>query len=292
MHSRRQFLKLMGIALVSSRFSFPFTQTKSDEYVYGRALSAVDVYRHRTTNNPLSRLWPDSVTHILDLQDDWYQIPGGYVRREGLQPVLPYTLPTSISMLNQPVWGEVVAPVAPIYTYCTAYTPLITRIGQGGVALITDYLPDPQGGWYAIADDTGTLLGWSQAIYWQMAAAEAFGSGKQYVEVNLTTQRLTAWENERVILDTACSTDPTASPGIYQFQARKPGGIRLTINDSGSTLHGVPWIIQFDQNLALGGAYWHNRFGESQPGMAVQVTPLIARWLYSWLGAYSEIRLV
>jgi hypothetical protein len=57
-------------------------------------------------------------------------------------------------------------------------------------------------------------------------------------------------------------------------------------------LHGVPWVTTFGQNLALGGVYWHNRFGEKVPGMAIQVTPLIARWLYGWLNDTSEICLI
>jgi lipoprotein-anchoring transpeptidase ErfK/SrfK len=223
---------------------------------------------------------------------DWYKVPGGYVHRAGLQPILPYTSLHNIPAPNQAFWAEVTAPVAPVYAHCAVNAPMVTRVGNGGVAFVIDYLADAQGGWYAVADEAGLTLGWSQAIYWQPVTTELQNPTSHQLEVDLNTQRLTAWTGQEIVLEAPCSTDPSAVPGRYEFQAQKPGGVRLVAGNTSKTFHAIPWMTQFDQNLALGGVYWHNRFGEPVSGMGIQVTPLIARWLYNWLGEGSTISLV
>jgi hypothetical protein len=56
------------------------------------------------------------------------------------------------------------------------------------------------------------------------------------------------------------------------------------------TYEAVSWQTHFADGQMIAGIYWHNRFGQAvNGGPAVQTTPLIARWLYGWLGDDAHI---
>ena len=44
------------------------------------------------------------------------------------------------------------------------------------------------------------------------------------------------------------------------------------------------------KSFTLMGIYWHNRFGDSLPGPDIQVTPLLARWLYEHVDTSTNVR--
>jgi lipoprotein-anchoring transpeptidase ErfK/SrfK len=43
----------------------------------------------------------------------------------------------------------------------------------------------------------------------------------------------------------------------------------------------VPWILYYDGDRALHGAYWHDRFGAKSSHGCVNLSPYDARWLYN-----------
>ncbi len=158
MLSRRSFLQLVGASLAATalRPTSSLLAAANTEAYLGRAFSALPIYTTRNaTAAPIAHLWPDSVATILDRDDDWYQIAGGWVRRAGLQPMLPYAADTYRFVQAAPFWAEVAAPVAPVRAYCAADAPLVTRIGHGGVSQVIDTLPGEPNGWYGIADQHG-----------------------------------------------------------------------------------------------------------------------------------------
>jgi hypothetical protein len=282
MLTRRRFLQFTGIALVASRFD-PlrlFTNALSScEDVYGRALEAVPVYAHPMDSAPVqNQLWPDSVSPILDTMNDWYRVPEGYVHKTVMQPVRPYRGQKNDMPSALPFWAEVAAPVVVVRQWCAADAPLVTRIGHGGVMQIVDNL----GYWYGVASESGNLLGWTQANSGQISAVSnqrSVVSGQQRTaQIKLQSQQLTAIEDGQAVLRAPISTGSKITPGTYFVRQRQIGGGVVT------GLHGVPWMTELDGGFTISGVYWHNRFGEPTPGAAVQVTPMLARWLYDWLG--------
>lgn len=293
-YSRRQFLKFTGIAVAGSQINFfPVfnqAQTVVEESYRGRALSAVPVYsKPGTSGTIVSTLWPDSVVSITGVEQDWYQVTEGYVARESVQPMTP-SLPQHRIQIPEPAfWAEVIGAVAPIRQFCAADAPRITRIGHGGVAQIVDYLPGEPYGWYGVGDEHGTLLGWSQAIYWQPIDPLLNETGDHHVEIDLQAQYLTARENGEVVLQAPCSIGEWVKTGNFNVQAQQPSGQSLQIENMPDAIYGVPWITTFGDGHSLSGAYWHNRFGKQTPGPSIQVTPLLAHWLYGWLNESSRI---
>lgn len=301
--SRREFLQFSGIALLASRLDlFDTAFVFPNEAVYqGRALGAAVVYHAPGDGAPVVRtLWPDSITPLLEARGDWYRVPDGWIRRELLQPMTPYTPPDIVSLPDAPFWAEVTAPVAPVRAWCAADAPLVTRVGHGGVALVIDALPADQPGmaWYGIADATGELLGWTPGVRWEVIKSPPIGEGirpssaagsiENFIEITLSTYTLTAWEDNTAVLTAPVSLGADIQPASCMIQRHQPA---ITWSDSmeGQTRYGVPWALDLGAAGFLTGAYWHNRFGAAAPGPALQGSPALARWLYHWLNDDSAI---
>lgn len=284
--SRRSFLKLSGIAVSAAAIQplQPLLRIEQQSQQLGRALSALPIYRSPNFDTPLiTRRWPDSIVTIHEAHQNWYRIDEGYVPRIEVQPMNPSTN-HYLAIPDAPFWAEVSGPVAIVRQHCAANAPLVTRIGHGGVAQVIDRLPDTPSNWYALADETGQLLGWSQSNMWQPVQADIFDSADRSLHIDTQTQQITAFENDEPILQAPASLSDILL-GTYQWREHLLGGLKIEEH------HGVSWVTRFGSNFTIAGIYWHNRFGESVPGPSVQVTPLLARWLYSWLTPTSSIHI-
>lgn len=286
MYTRRQFLQLAGIAVVSSQIPpsarFIESLVQDTATMQGRALTAQTVFSQPSLSAPpVNQLWPDSVTPILSAYGDWYHLPQGFVPRTSLQPMKPYLPEPQPVNAALPFWAEVTGPAASIRQHCAASAPLVTRIGHGGVVRVIDFLPDNPSPWYGVASDDGTLLGWTQAVHWQRVDENTLSYNDITLELDSHKQHLTAWENGRVVLQAPCSIGDEVQPGTYPVRERRIGGTHEYV-DVGFEVYGVPWRTTFG-DYDLSGAYWHNRFGSPVAGASVQVTPLLAQWLYTSL---------
>jgi hypothetical protein len=299
LYTRRSFLQLFGIAFVGASLPISLGRVPDLKGIVspqGRALAALPVFKRPDVRAPIiNRLWPDSIIPILDRNVEWYRVPNGYVLRAGLQPMLPYT-PTNHDLLAAlPFWAEVSGPVAPITKYCAADAPLVTRIGHGGVSKVVDSLPGEPNGWYGIEDHQGDFLGWTQANRWRPISLEpsisnsVSESGKRLLRIDTRTCQVIAIEGSKAVLRASCSFGQALPLGRYYVQDHNPGGGYWEGVD---TFHGIPWLTRLDENLVLAGVYWHNRFGAPEPGPTVQVTPIVARWLYDWLEVGSAVDIV
>jgi hypothetical protein len=285
-YTRRQFLQLAGIAVVSSQIPPSARWIESliqdTAAMQGRALTPQTVFSQPSLSTSfVDQLWPDSVTSILAVHGDWYRLPQGFVPRTSLQPMKPFHPEPQPENVTLPFWAEVTGPAASIRQHCAANAPLMTRIGHGGVALVMDFLPDTPSPWYGVASDDGTLLGWTQAVHWQRVDENTLPDSGVTLELDSHKQQLTAWENGRVVLQAPCSIGREVQPGTYPVHERRIGGTRVYLDDD-LEVYGVPWRTTFG-DYELSGAYWHNRFGSPIAGASVQVTPLLAQWLYASL---------
>ncbi len=273
--SRRQFLKLAGIALVGTQIDPARLFHAAPQNVplthMGRALFAAPI--HSAPNAPvIAHLWPDSVTPIHASKGLWYKVPQGYVLKTALQPM---ALDETPAQIEKPIfWAEVAGPVAAIRQWCAADAPFVTRIGHGGVAQIIDFLPDKTTSWYGIAAENGDLLGWSQTIHWRRVSSEKTPVSPLRLEIDQQQQTLTVYQDRIAALTTPISIGQALVPGTYPLQRGQMGSV---VNHE---FHGVPWQIRIGADYNLNGVYWHNQFGTARPGPAVQVTPILARWLY------------
>jgi len=290
MLSRRSFLQLVGASLAASmlRPSSSLLAAVSNESYQGRALTALPIFATRNvTAKPTAYLWPDAITSILDRDGEWYQVSGGWVRREGLQPMLPYSASGYQFIASSPFWAEVAAPVAPVRAFCAADAPLVTRIGHGGVSQVIDALPGEPNGWYGIADQRGELLGWTQGVFWRPVEAEINQASDHTLHVNRQHGLMTAYEGIKAVLEVPFSEGSGLVSGDFTTQHGSMGGVQWRDD---KRCEGVAWQTLFGSGQMIAGVYWHNRFGQVvNSGPAIQTTPLLARWLYGWLGDDAHI---
>lgn len=110
----------------------------------------------------------------------------------------------------------------------------------------------------------------------------------QRIEINLTTQRLTAYEGDIQVLSAGVSTgkDKFETPvGTYAVYGK------LLYDDMTGDLQGeeydvrkVPYVMYFTGGFAIHGTYWHNQFGTGirRSHGCVNLSMDDAQWLWEW----------
>ena len=100
--------------------------------------------------------------------------------------------------------------------------------------------------------------------------------------MDLTHQRLTAYEGQTVVRTMLVSTGLSRTPtpaGRYQIQ------IKLRYDDMsgpGYYLPNVPYTMYFYRGYALHGTYWHTNFGHPMSHGCVNLPTSEAEWLFNW----------
>lgn len=122
------------------------------------------------------------------------------------------------------------------------------------------------------------------------------GPAEKWIDVNLSTQSLVAFEGDKAVYATIVSTgrhndeDKTQDHRTVQgdFPIREKH-IAATMEDDGASdgpysIQDVPWIMYFEGSYALHGAFWHSRFGRERSHGCVNMTPHDAKHLFGWAG--------
>ncbi len=107
-------------------------------------------------------------------------------------------------------------------------------------------------------------------------------SNVRWIDVDLTHQRLTAYEGQTMVRTTLISTGLPRTPtptGQYHI------GIKLRYDDMsgpGYYLPDVPYTMYFYGGYGLHGTYWHNNFGHPMSHGCVNLPTPEAEWLFNW----------
>lgn len=289
--SRRHFLQFSGITLFMSQFDgieTLFAAHPASEDYQGRALSAAPVYAHPDSQHaPICQLWPDSVHSLLTQKADWYHIPEGYVSRTALQPMFATPQPTAAFALAQPVM--VTGPVAVVRKEADIQAAIHTRIGHGGILQVVDYLPQDIGvqAWLGLADENGQFIGWSQPAAWSPLSLMASPkSTVTHLLVNRHKQQISAENEKGVLLEAPITTGPSLKAGRYALTHRQL--FSSTTLDT-TPYYGLPFTLKAEGELFMAGAYWHNQFGRPAAGPAIQLSPVLAQWLYQHVSETASI---
>lgn len=118
-------------------------------------------------------------------------------------------------------------------------------------------------------------------------------SSQHWIQIDLSDQRLTAWEGNTpvfsIIVSTGRAEDMTPT-GVYSIEdkyrtARMQGehqGERYDIPD-------VPYTMYFSGSYAIHGAYWHSNFGTPVSSGCINVPVEGAAWLFDWAGVGTAV---
>jgi len=104
----------------------------------------------------------------------------------------------------------------------------------------------------------------------------------RWIDVNLSQQRLTAYQGNSAVFSAAISGGLPRTPtvtGRFRVQTK----LRSTrMRGPGYDLPGVPYTMYFHKGYAIHGTYWHNNFGRPMSHGCVNMRTQDAAWLFSW----------
>ncbi|MBF2063814.1 MAG: L,D-transpeptidase [Calothrix sp. C42_A2020_038] len=114
-------------------------------------------------------------------------------------------------------------------------------------------------------------------------------SERRWIQVDLSQQRLVAWQGTTAIHGMRVSTGKKSTPtltGIFNIQTKhriaRMRGEDYDIKD-------VPNVMYYDGGYGIHGAYWHNSFGTPVSRGCVNLRPSQARILYSWASVGTPV---
>jgi lipoprotein-anchoring transpeptidase ErfK/SrfK len=121
------------------------------------------------------------------------------------------------------------------------------------------------------------------------ASKTSRGGRGRWIEVNLSNQRLYAWENGKRVYSIRISSGKRGTPtrvGSFAIQRKYP---RKTMRGRGYVAPNVPYAMFYSGAYAIHGAYWHNRFGTPVSRGCINLPVSQARRLYNWAGTGTRV---
>jgi len=309
--SRRDFLKLGGLTLASLAFtSFLPEFTEFDDIDLVRvATDSVTVYKEPDDQSPTVRTWlRDELIHVYETVNSgtpgynpiWYRVFGGYMHRARLQKVrIQYNSPLT-NIPDTKLLAELTVPYAQPYRYnqWDGWFPITYRLYYTSIHWITGIEAGPDGKAWYIVQDVGdkNIFYYVPAMQLRSISPEKITPlspqitpDKKHIEVNLSTQVLTCYENDQTVFTTNVSTGLEygfdTPIGQFIINDKLPSQRMSTTSRFAEdiALAGVPWCSYFtEQGHAFHGTYWHDNFGIRMSHGCVNMRTEDAKWLFRW----------
>lgn len=110
---------------------------------------------------------------------------------------------------------------------------------------------------------------------------------EKWIEIDLSGQKLIAWEGNQKFLETLVSTGKWGRTPSGEFAIW--GKFKYTKMSGGSKelhtyyyLPNVPYTMYFHKGFGLHGTYWHNNFGQTMSHGCVNLPTVMAEKLFYW----------
>lgn len=318
--SRRDFLKLGSLSITGLAFS-PFLPDLGafDAAQQARvATSSISVFRAPNDQSLIVGQWfRDELVNIYEEVNSgapaynpiWYRVWGGYMHRARLQKVKTLfnepltTIPEGTRQIS-----ELTVPYTQAMRYTKTYgwQPNL-RLYYGSAHWIDGIDEGPDGQpWYRIFDELVGFPYHVMAVHLRPIPLEEWAPitpdvplEDKRVEVNLTTQVLTAYEYDKIVFQTNISSGiPAGRPspkvistktpsGEFRIMSKYPskhmgnGSLFADLDDY--ELPGVPWTSFFTESgVAFHGTYWHDNFGTPMSRGCINMRIDEAKWLFRW----------
>ena len=113
---------------------------------------------------------------------------------------------------------------------------------------------------------------------------------RRWLEIDITRQRLIAWEGAdpvyAIIVSTGKPSTPTL-PGVFAIQSKYPS---VRMQGADYDVPDVPHaMFYYGTSYAIHGAYWHNDFGTPVSHGCTNVALDHAEWLYNWASVGTPV---
>ena len=114
-------------------------------------------------------------------------------------------------------------------------------------------------------------------------------SSDRWISIDLSEQRLIAWEGNKAVYALIVSTGKESTPtrtGSFKIQTKYPVA-RMIGPDY--DVPDVPFTMYYDGGMAIHGAYWHNNFGTPVSHGCTNVAVDRAEWLFEWASVGTPV---
>jgi hypothetical protein len=329
--TRRDFLKLVGLGMGSLAFR-PFfgSGEPMDTGELARvAIKSVSVYSEpwdkskilyqRYRDELINIYYEVTSEHGPGYNPIWYRVWGGYIHSGYLERVKIRLNPVLSIIPKNFQLAEVTVPLSQSMTYKSAEGwKNLYRLYYESTHWVVGVEQGPDGRpWYRIKDelfDADPLDYFAPAEHFRPITAEELTPispevppEKKRIEVSITQQTLTAYENGNVVLKTKISSGvpmatpppgqpPTDTPkGEFHIQNKMPskhmGDGNMTSDLEAYELPGVPWVCFFEpQNgVATHGTYWHTNYGMTMSHGCVNMRTEEAKWIFRWATPVADL---
>lgn len=332
--SRRDFLKLGGLTLGGLAFSpfMPGLTDFDDSFVVRIATAQMPVRKEPTDESRIELTWyRDELVHVYGQvtaeeplhNPVWYKVWGGYLHRGRLQRVKTiYQTPAGSIPEGKRLLTDVSVPFTTPYKYSRTFgwEPMGPPLYYGSVHWVDAIEEGPEmaeykGPWYRIFDELDSNVPYFvPAVHLRVLPPEYFEPvspevpyEQKMIELNLSTQRLYAYEYGKPVFETNISSgvpgSSTAGTGIKtitptgtftildKVPAKHMGNSYFSSETTGNlladvdnyVLPGVPWTLFFTtQGHAFHGTYWHENFGTPMSKGCINMRTEEVNWLFRW----------
>lgn len=120
------------------------------------------------------------------------------------------------------------------------------------------------------------------------AASNPAINGEKWIDINLSTQTITAYEGNTPIYSAIVSTGLPRTPTVV-------GSYRVYVKYTATDMRGgsqaagdyyylpnVPYTMYFYGGYGIHGTYWHNNFGQPMSHGCVNLRTSDAKWFFDW----------
>lgn len=310
--SRRDFLKLSA----AGALGFALSELKLDRALaapptsQGLAVfSGVPVYDAPSIRaNQLDALRKDEVIELKaetqgDYSDNpnntiWYEIEGGYVYSAPILPVETFYQKPIYEVPAEGKLAEISVPYSLTYRAPSLFAKNAHRLYYQSTHWVKKIVVnrEEKGVWYAIYDKVLMDTFYVPSYCLRMIPDEELTplspdvpNEEKLLHVDLSTQMVTAFEGERLVLSQRCASGwgGAATPKGQWETYHKGASIHMT-NQGDAVAHiynlaGVPWCSFFTgSGHAFHGTYWHNDYGQPRSNGCINLPSSVAKWVYRW----------
>lgn len=227
----------------------------------------------------------------------WYRFERGFTYSGWLQPVQTKLQTPVTQLARRNMLGEVTVPFADTRRAATIYGKRSYRLYYGSTYWINDVITNDDEGtvWYQIYNKIYDLTVYVNATEMRIVPDDELAplspnvpAPLKYIHVDLGTQYVTAFEGDRMVYRSRCSSGAGPKTPLGDFQTYHKGpSIHMTNEGDDEAniydLPGVPWCTFFTGNgEAFHGTYWHNDFGKPRSHGCLNLPNSAAKFIYRW----------
>ncbi|MGB3207000.1 MAG: L,D-transpeptidase family protein [Crinalium sp.] len=114
-------------------------------------------------------------------------------------------------------------------------------------------------------------------------------SDQKWIQINLSKQRLIAWKGNKRVYAIVISSGKKSTPtrrGTFAVQYK---AVTARMKGSDYDVPDVPYVMYYDNNYAIHGAYWHRRFGTPVSHGCTNLAVNHAKWLFKWASVGTPV---